>query len=496
MTIKNSIWRTPFSALNTGKFFRDESGAMTIFTCFMIFMMVLVCGIGVDLMRNEMERTRLQGVSDRAVLAAASLDQQRPPEEVVRDYFDKSGLGSFVSSVDVDETLGARRVTVSAFHNMNTQFMHLVGVDTLPVPALSTAEQFTPNVEISLVLDISQSMLRSGKIENLRPAASDFVDVLLTGDGNQATTINLVPYAGHVNPGAFMFDRLGGQRLPVAPLDEARGGIPEHLSHGFLPAGAVGGVGSDPSIRYVHPNVSSCLETTPADATSVGLPSAGVYSQVPHFMNYSFKRGLMDWGWCPHDTETEILYMSSDADVLKDRIANMSMNDGTGTQHAIKYGLGLLDPSSRGDITALIGNGDVDASYSGRPAAYSDADTAKYIVLMTDGAIVAQYRPTDELDDQNATVNLSRGSRKAERVITSQKKTNIQQFLAQCDLAKNRSPRPVIVFTIAFEASAGAANEMRRCATSPSHFFIADGTEISVVFQNIAQQISQLRLTN
>ena len=64
----------------SSRFAKEEDGMITIFACFMILMMLMVGGIGVDMMRHEMERTRLQAVSDRAVLAAADLDQTLNPK--------------------------------------------------------------------------------------------------------------------------------------------------------------------------------------------------------------------------------------------------------------------------------------------------------------------------------------------------------------------------------------------------------------------------------
>ena len=61
------------SSLRSKEFFasfgRKEDGAITIFACFMVFMMLMVCGIAVDLMQNEMMRTRVQNTLDRAILA-------------------------------------------------------------------------------------------------------------------------------------------------------------------------------------------------------------------------------------------------------------------------------------------------------------------------------------------------------------------------------------------------------------------------------------------
>ena len=475
-------------------FIRNEDGAMTIFACFMIFIMILVGGIGADLMRNEMERTRLQSVADRAVLAAADLDQQRSPQEVVQDYFEKSGVGEFVANVAVSGVGQNRTVSVSAFKEMRTQFMHNVGVDTLPVPAAATASEGTEHVEISLVLDISGSMRFSNRIDNLRPAASDFVDVLLEDGADTYTSINLIPYAGQTNPGAFMFDRVGGQRLPATPLDESLGGIEEHLSHGLLDPAVEAGTGSNPDGRYVFPNVSSCLELQPNDFNNTSLSSGGSYDQVAHFMNWTIAPAVMDWGWCPQD-QTSIQYLSNDATALKNTINTMRMHDGTGTHYAMKYAVSLLDPSSRDDVTALVGAGEVNASFQGRPANYDEAGAVKYIVLMTDGQITEQLRPIDALDDENPTMELNDG-RQAEREQLTPASTNVASFFAQCDLAKSQQPRPVIVFTIAFEAPGVPEQQMRDCASSPAHFFTADGGSIADVFQNIARQINQLRLTN
>ncbi len=475
-------------------FARAEEGAMTIFACFMVVIMIMVGGIGVDLMRNEMERTRLQGVSDRAVLAAADLDQQLAPEAVVRDYFTKAGLGDFVSSVGVENPDQANRtVTVDAYTDQNTQFMGYLGVDTLPVPASATAAEVARNVEISLVLDISGSMRFNSRMDNLRPAAQSFIDIIMADDGAERTSINLIPYAGQTNPGPFMFNRMNATRLPAVALDEADGGIAEHLSHGLLDPDAEGGAGSDPDTRYVYPNISSCLELEVGDFATDALPVGGT-AQTAHFMNWAIAADVMDWGWCPQD-QTSIRYFSNNPDGLKSMIGSMRMHDGTGTHYAMKYAVALLDPSSRDDLSAMAGSGLAPAEFVGRPADYDDPSTVKYIILMTDGQITEQVRPWDALDPENPTVELNEG-RQSDRTQLTSAGTNVASFFAQCDLAKSQSPRPVIVYTIAFDAPGTPEQQMRECASSPAHFFAADTGNIDDVFEAIARQIRQLRLTN
>jgi Flp pilus assembly protein TadG len=63
-----------------------------------------------------------------------------------------------------------------------------------------------------------------------------------------------------------------------------------------------------------------------------------------------------------------------------------------------------------------------------------------------------------------------------------------------CTAAKNQG---VEVYGIAFEAPAGGQTQISDCSSSPKsqHYFNASGLNISAVFQTIASNISQLRLT-
>ncbi|MDC0136176.1 Tad domain-containing protein [Sulfitobacter sp.] len=473
---------------------------MTVFAITVILLTLIVGGIGVDLMRNEMERVRLQNTADRAVLAAADLDQSQDKTAVVLDYFDKAGAGHLVSASDVTVSPGLsnRTVSVDMLNSTPTNFMTLVGISQLPLPTRAAAIDNAPNIEISLGLDISGSMRFNEKMDKLRPAAQNFVAEVLKGDAATRTSVNFVPYAGQTNPGPAMFDYLNGTRVPVTALDEIAGGIPYSVSNGQLPADFIGGVGSQPGVPYVFPNVSSCLDIDPVDFSGIGLPTAGLFDQTAHFMNWAISLEEddvhigeeMEWGWCPQDN-TPIQYMSNNRAALQDTIQNMRMHDGTGTHYAMKWALALLDPNSVPAMDAMIAANLAPAEFTGRPASFSDDTTTKYIVLMTDGAITEQVRPLDPLLDRNLTDHLRNSDK--EQITTAG--TNIQSFYEQCNLAKAQSPRPVTIFTIAFSASGEAQTQMRNCASSPSHFFNADNNNISDTIGNIARQINQLRLT-
>ncbi len=504
-------------------FTREEDGVLTIFTMFLLLMMLMVAGIGVDLMQNEMRRTALQNTMDRAVLAAADLDQTRPPQDVVEDYFDKTNLREYLTMVDPDLTLNRRNVSASAYMESPTQFMRLLGVNSLPVPASSAAVEEVPNVEISLVLDVSGSMRFSERMDNLRPAARNFVDIVLLGGAVNTTSINLIPYAGQTNPGPFMFSRLNGMRYPALALDEDDGGILEMFNNTMLAASETAGTGSVPGGRYVYPNVSSCMEITNDDFLNVGLPDNSSYEQTAHFMNWAIatevvrdefgdivkfdendepttdgtgkSRSVMNWGWCPHD-KNSIIYASNNASVLNDRISNMRMYDGTGTHYAMKWAVALLDPDTQPHFEEMAkpANNMVPEIFEDRPLPYNQTDTIKYIVLMTDGQITEQVRPkAAKMHLDNPTRELTK--RTDDRTQITNSGTNVTNFKRLCDLAK-ASSRNIVIYTIAFEAPGTPEEQMKYCASSDSHFFRASGkAQINAAFSTIARQINELRLT-
>jgi hypothetical protein len=187
----------------------------------------------------------------------------------------------------------------------------------------------------------------------------------------------------------------------------------------------------------------------------------------------------------------------------------------------MKYGLAMLDPTSRDEVAALRTAGLTGDASEDRPLDWNAANAQKFIVLMTDGIITEQFEPkwtglrdidTDALDneanDLDTVDGIDHALLNAQQELDNQKdtagkkgtygtqvtsrNTNLNRFYSMCDQAKARG---VIIYTIAFEAPAGASEEMRNCASTPANFFEVDQLEIGAAFSSIARQINQLRLT-
>ncbi|MFP3542678.1 TadE/TadG family type IV pilus assembly protein [Rhizobium sp. SIMBA_035] len=421
---------------------RETNGNVAMVFALLLVPLIAMGGAGIDLARYEAIRVEMQDGLDRGVLAAASLSQKEKPEDTLRSFMKNLDYAQDIA-LNFTETKGlnSRKINASAAYVMNTTFIHLVGVRQLSVAAVSTAEEAKQNIEMSLMLDMSGSM-NGNRIKNLKKAAQQFIDQVLTDETKDYTTITIVPYAGHVNIGAAVFDKLGAKRD--------------------------------------HSN-SSCVELSTTGFGS-GVPSFKDAAQVPHFTQWNYGRTDLKPWWCPVES-TAITYFSNDATYLKNRITQLELHDGTGTQNAMQWGYMLLNPGAKTIVNAAIDAKMMDAKFANRPAAFGDPDTMKVIVLMTDGAITEQYRPKD----YSRPVSQAPDNK---QIINS---TDTAKMLSSvCTAAKTNG---ITVFTIGFEVSGNATTQMTNCATSPGHYYPASGSGIGDAFKSISTSIKKLRLT-
>ncbi|MEP5154010.1 Tad domain-containing protein [Planktotalea sp.] len=450
-------------------FKEEESGTLVIFAVFMVLMILMMAGIGIDLMRSERDRTILQHTLDRAILAAADLDQEQAPAKVVDDYFEAAGLDSFLSSVSVDQGLNYKTIGAEAQSITTTAFMKMAGVDTLNATAAGVAEERIANVEISMVLDISGSMSSGSRMPQLRAAATSFVDTVLSPSNEDLVSVSLVPYSQHVNVGPLIYDEL--------------------------------------NMNHRH-DYSHCVEMNDSEYSTTELDLNTTYDQMQHFQwNYSGSNSLTDT-ICPRYSYERITPFSQDADALNAQIAQLQPRAGTQIFMGMKWAAAMLDPAFNPVVTALANSNDVDDAFSDRPAAFTDPETLKTVVLMTDGQNSSASRIESWAYDSSSDYyhwsrynlwyylyrNVSSRSRSSfyeTKYTASQGDTLLDNI---CEAAKDKG---IVIWSIGFEVeeNSDAADVMESCASSPSHFFLVEGIEISDAFDAIARQINQLRLT-
>lgn len=544
----------PCSALRGARpwqrFKTDDEGSLFVFGMVLFVLMIMVGGIAVDVMRYEQRRTALQQTTDRAVLAAASMTQDLDPTAVVNDYFDKAQLTDYLRSVTVTEGLNFRNVQADARADLRNFFMQMIGVPEFEVPAISQAEQRISNVEIVLVLDISGSMNANNRASNLKVAAREFVDTVLSNDIDNRIAISMVPYNGQVNLGPVLRGKFNITHLSGAA----------HVDCADLPASV-----------YSTETMSRTLAmpaTAHADTFSSTTQNTSYVAIQGHTTNAA---GWQTNNWCPALPNNIVRVMGNNNAQLQAQIQALDVIGATSINAGLRWGLTLLDPAQRPLINELVSEGRVNPAFAGRPFDWDDEEAMKVIILMTDGEHFAEERinttykagtaPIWYSSTQNAFVIrhttgrpstagsnefwLAHGNSGAGQWVASVPSGYTQQTWPQvwararvqwvawqlyaralgtdsssrtntyntwlanfrsrtpittmdgqlnqvCNFAKNRN---VIIYGIAFEAPANGRVAIENCASSPAHYFNAQGLDIRTAFRAIAANISQLRLT-
>ena len=356
-------------ALGLQTFWRDQTGNMSYLAIVGSLVMMVFGGVGVDMMHAELKRNKVQNTLDRAVLAAAHLKNTQDPQQVVRDYFTAMGMADALTTIDVQQSLTSKTVVATADSRISSDFMSLIGVNTLGASGLAAAEHATTNAEISLVLDVSGSMGSNSKIENLRAAATEFVDILIPPEGSRLTSISLIPYNATVN--------MGTQLPEYVALDR---------QHDF----------------------SACAEFPDTAFGETLLFPDMPLEQVGRFdpVSRSIVAGNTPRQWCRDGDNAAILPHTSDPEVLKDRISALEAWGNTAIDVGMKWGTGLLDPSSRPVTQAMSDDGLIAQYFQGRPADYTDEETGKFVVVMTDGANTTQYDLPGTLKSREAKTGI------------------------------------------------------------------------------------------
>ena len=348
------------------RFRRDEDGAVIAFTLFTLIMFLLMAGIGIDVMRHEMERTRLAAVADAASLAGAAAPNNDAAKEVVRDYFAKAGMADNLEEFGADDvqiTLNTSKVTVNTSVQVDTYLLKLAGIESMSAAAGATAEKRVPKLEISLVLDVSGSM-EGDKLANLKVAAKQFVTTILNSADPGDAIISVVPFSFGVTPSDNMF-------ASIDTLDTN--------------------------------SQSRCIvfqESDFSDTAIVPIPlnpalPRTTYAEQIYTSRYdvsgNFNTLNSSWRSCYLDSYFRILPYSINETELHTMIDNLEADGNTSGNEGIKWGAALLDPAFQPMVSRLITAGDVNAALTNVPATYNELATQKVIVMMGDGKNTDSY---------------------------------------------------------------------------------------------------------
>jgi hypothetical protein len=375
-------------------FRNDERGGATLLALFLFFTILLISGLGVDVMRHEMYRAKLQANLDAAVLSAASAPYDTDPatptaEDRIKDHFLKAGLEDFLhvfEDGDVVVTESSTKISASASQTFNTHLMRMAGVDTMTAAAGSTARTSVEQLEISLVLDVSGSMA-GDRISALKTAAKSFVTQILNNSDGGKVAFSIVPYSFNAAPPEAMYNALSANtthhysRCLTFPDKE--------FEDAFI----------DPARGYAQ-TVFTSVDYSSWNNADFGTVGNG---DIEYVYSSAYNASCYD------DLRFDILAYSSSETDLHDKIDSLTAAGGTSSDMGAKWGAALLDPKFAPVATALQTNAQtvpvtgtdgnvsstrnvfVGTNYTSLPEAYGSANSMKIMVIMGDGANSSSY---------------------------------------------------------------------------------------------------------
>lgn len=531
------------------RFRRDIRANIALVFAIAVIPLIAAIGAALDYSRWADARSAVQAIVDATAMQVVGRSRDRAAldaaEESLRIRLEQVTHSPIIRAIrvmrenPVEET--TTLVAVSVDGGVPTTFMRFFGFTELPLYAEARTRGELRSFEISLVLDVTGSMRFRGRIEALRGAAHDLIDIVLPA--NEATgdrlLINIVPYVTAVNIGRHRGDWL-------APLDQPPHNHPPGTSRfgnryiwteDEVPGADCRGtdVTWDPALRVCYigrrsewtrpgpcPGVRiggtchvadgwrGCVEerrrgshalsdATPATMPfqpyywpswgGVGNPDAeplhNSYLPVPVdesvATNASSNMGRGPNLGCP---QNEITDWSNDRRFLKDTIDSLMPwgRSGTMTHAGLAWGWRTLSPRWAG----MWGN-------TPAPRDYDPENVEKIVIFMTDGVnqFFARDAPVDESDytslgfiSENDGID----------------KSNDQEFLdgKMLEICARMKEEGIEIFSIGFDLqrfSEGTRTRqmLRECATSPDHFFDTDVSNIDGAFDQIARDIRSRR---
>ncbi len=200
-------------------FSRDDRGAVSVLFGFSVVAVVGFLGLATDAGRGYIAKARLGQAVDAAALAGGKAINQPYRDAEIQKYFRANFPSDYMDSVVLDFQIlaaeGNEELTIYAKAKIPTTFMRVLNIADMEVSARSVVRRSVRGLELALIMDNTGSMRSSGKIDAMKAAATDLVNILY---GDKETIKNfwvgLVPFVATVNVGNQHIDWLNEDPTP------------------------------------------------------------------------------------------------------------------------------------------------------------------------------------------------------------------------------------------------------------------------------------------
>ncbi|MEO1305932.1 MAG: pilus assembly protein TadG-related protein [Pseudomonadota bacterium] len=430
--------------------FKDNSGQVAVLFALASIPLLALVGFAVDASRLVTAEQHLQRAIDAAALAGSkdvrSGADLEDIEAVVEHIFfanldtSHSDLECDAPEVTLNPAENSARVTSRC--DLPTLFGRTVsGKQMMAVAEAATAKAAYSQLEIAMALDMSQSMVGS-KSEQLQTALRRSVNALVD-DEDTGTRIAFIPYGISVNAGLY-----GNKAMGRADHDDRAGDGIDRVC---------------------------MLYRDGLEMTSDVAPIAGAWvNELRHGANCYLPR---------------LEPLTAGKDTLLDMVENFEAdaNEYTSTHVGIAWSWFALSPRWHSVWPS-----------ASRPKAYSDPNTLKAMILMTDGRLNVNYRTYS--NDPAGTFKMLEEAEKAHRlareVCQAMRDEGILTYVIEFD-TKGLPSDPLGTAILINTFGLDPRETLEICAGDPSrHHQPDDEDELIAAYESIVSALKGVALTH
>ncbi len=471
------------------RFVRDRRGSVAVLVGLGIISFVGFVGIATDAARGYLVKAKLSEALDAAGLAGGKAFNSPTRDADIQQFFDANFppgyLGATVSGPNPTIDTQDQKITLAATATIDTTFMRVLGFHNLTVSSVTEVTRQQTALDIVLVMDMSGSMndYVSGqrKIVSARNAATELINILF---GNNAASaqlnVGIVPFNSKVN---VTYD--GSVYNSALTTTQAVPGFVNPVTHGAQSLVYFANNSPVPLLNAPASNWKGCVYsrylndgiatddadvllgdlTTPQGSWAAWEPiGAEGEPTASYFTRCSGAVGGQECTACQTVGITPMKHVK--ADVLNAIDALTNPDGGTNIPQGLAWGWRVLDES---------------APFNEAAANDPNITRNRAIVLMTDGENCGASG-----DGYKATFGLCTIAQPA-----------MNQRLR--DLATNLKNAGIYLYTIQF-GNAGTSQQqlMEDIASGPSapyYHYAPSASELSAAFQEIGNNLSQLRVS-
>ncbi|MBO0662313.1 pilus assembly protein TadG-related protein [Jiella sp. MQZ9-1] len=476
----------------------DRSGNFGVFTALAAVPLILAVGGVVDYSNALRQKENVQSAADAAVLAAAKYSGSNETERL------SQANGLFTANLDKDVDVTSTKLINSngtwiydANFTMPTAFLGLMQIHSLDMAVEATAKHADIPLDIALVLDSTGSMAQSGKMTQLKAAVKLFLSNFDEASDDASVQVSMVPFDTDVRVDNVNMDMLSASQVQCSKMSSPDTKFCSPDAAGFK-VGTSGTYYEGYSYRdraylaYIYTTqqgsdgVISVARTTYRCAYPYSWCSnstAIVYQQSAASTRVSgnFSGCVIDRSQ-PYDTRADapdvsnpdtlyvrdvsctqsqslqpIVPLTSDLSSLSNQVDKLTPSGNTNITIGLQWGMETLTP------TAPMTGGN------------TDTRTKRIMILLTDGENTAdRWYNQSESDKIDARTKLA------------------------CTNAKSMAnPDGSVLELYTIRLIEGDETLLKSCATDDSHYYsVQSASELTSVFQNIAERVKRIRIVS